>query len=712
MKPVRILNIKFPISLVRYIPSKAVVGVIDEKNTFRMYDIENFKLTGGFRINLPANKPLENSVAISPNGKYLAVAINGKHKTTVWEIETKKLLYTLGWHKGEVLACAFDNNDEYLITGGADGRAYMWSMNIGKMVSSLPPHADYILSCGFSKNNMWAATGSYDKLISITNVTSLNISYRKKSHRGAVTQIKFLNQRMISGDKTGELIVWNYLKGQVLNRLPNVADMVIDFDWDENEDYLFVITKDKHVYLFDLNNYELITDKFIKLGELPSSITYIPETNSLWIGTLGGSIYIFDLLQDEKLLKATIAKKEYAKAYEIVKNNPLLKRTSHYKQLEEIWEKTFSAAQKLLEKGESNKARQLFAPFLEIPSKRGIIQNILSDFADFEKFKNAVINRRYPLAYSLATMHPAFKDTVYYKKMEEDWKKVFNKAREMIKMNARDEMIKEVLKPFRGVSEKTAHIQSLFNDKQLYDLFKSKLVSKQFEDFFTLLNRYPFLYDTPEYEMAINYGKKLKEMAQKELREGNYKKAMLLAHTLEDFPDMKDVAKDIAQKAKIFSTFLNYLSQNDIDLIEKTVYDYPFLEESEDYHKFKDDIKKRFAMAESFSVKGDIPGIKKALLPLKDSMVYKNRILQVLKAAYLNQLISDILKYAKTKDTSLKAEIVKGIKNYILLFGFDNEIGDLILQMKKLKTAIEFDANTKPIELMFEKYPDFIWYEF
>jgi len=242
---------------------------------------------GGFKISLPENNPLENSVAISPNGKYLAIAVKGKKKTTIWGIKEKKLLHTLGWHRGEVLCLEFDFDENYLLTGGMDGRAYLWSVEIGKMVSSLPPHPDYILSGGFSKNSLWVATGSYDKLISITNIASMDATFRKKSHRGAVTKIKFLkSQRMISGDKTGELIVWDYAKGKILSRLHNVADIVVDFDTDENEEFLFVITKEKNIYLYDLENYKLISEKFIKIGELPSSLAYVSENSTLWIGTL------------------------------------------------------------------------------------------------------------------------------------------------------------------------------------------------------------------------------------------------------------------------------------------------------------------------------------------------------------------------------------------------------------------------------------------
>ncbi|NPA10998.1 MAG: hypothetical protein GXO62_02015, partial [Epsilonproteobacteria bacterium] len=504
----KILNLKRPISLLQYVDGN--VGVIDEANTFRMFSGLDYKLLGGFKIHLPPNNPLENSVAISPRGRFLAVAVKGKKKTTIWSIEQKKLLHTLGWHKGDVLSVSFDFEENYLLTGGMDGRAYIWSVDLGKMVSSLPPHPDYILANGFSYNGLWAATGSFDKLISITNISSFGANYRKKAHRGAVTKIKFLkSQKMISGDKTGELIVWDYAKGNIIKRLQSVADMVVDMTFDADEEFMYVITKDKKIYLYDLVNYEIVTDSFIKLSELPSAIMFVPESNELWIGTLGGSIYIYDLLEDERKLDEAIFKKDYAIAYELAKENPLLKRSAQYKKIESIWEKTLEDAYKLLEAGKISEAQEVLKPFLNVPAKRGIIQNLIKDFGEFEKFKTAVTNRKYPLAYSLANQYPTFKETKYYKMMEEDWKKTFNKAKELIKMKGKEDVVKKLLAPFRGVSQKTPLMQALFNDKQLYDLLRTYLRGRKFEEFFNLVSRYPYLKETTEYEQAEEFGKKL-----------------------------------------------------------------------------------------------------------------------------------------------------------------------------------------------------------
>ncbi len=700
MKVEKILNLKHPISLVKYINSK--VGVIDKANTFRMFDINDFSLMGGFKIKLPENNPLENSVDISINGNYLAVAIKGKRKTTIWDINQKKLIHTLGWHKGEVLSVSFDFDENYLITGGMDGRAYLWSVELGKMVSSLPPHPDYILSSAFSINSLWAATGSYDRMTSITNITSININYRKKAHRGAVTKIKFFKKFMISGDKTGELIVWDYPKGKILGRMHNVADMVIDMATDENEEYLFVITKTKYVYLYDLKTYELITDKFITLSELPSSITYVPENTMLWIGTLGGSIYIFDIYSDEKKLIEAVKNNKYDEAYELIKKNPFLERTEAYKQLDEIWNKTVSTAYRLMEKGEYDKAKQILAPFLAVPQKRTIIQNILKDFSEFEKFKQAVLKRKYPLAYSLAAMYPSFKDTIYYKKMEEDWKRVFAKAKELIKIRGKEDEIRKLFMPFRGVTSKTPLIQALFNDKQLYELLRNYLLSRKFDKFFELVQRNPFLYETPEYEQAMKFAKKLDEEIQKKLKETKFKEALSLAQMLEMFPEYKEKAKEYIKEANILSNFLSALANNEYDVIEKMAFEYPFLTENEDYIEFKNKITQKFKLAENEAMKGNIKKVSEILGDLYKSNIFKSKIENLIKSAYLNQLLGILVKKDKEK-------LQKGVDNYIAYFGFDNEIEDIIKMAKKLGMNLEIKNTEKSRFLDFNNLPNFIW---
>ena len=697
MKPIKLVNVKQPVFKIK-VSVDGLIYVLDINNTIRIFD-ENFKLKTGAKIKMPAHKPFENTADISPNGTFIAIAEVGGNKTFIYDIKAKKMKYKFGWHKGEVLNVSFDWEEEYLLTGGMDGRAYIWSLKLGRMLNALPPHPDYILSGGFSKNNLWAATGSYDRLITITNIASINVNYRKKAHRGAVNKIKFFNGNlMISADKTGELIKWDFRKGKVLKRFDNMADIVIDFVSDEKQEFLFAITKEKRVYLYDFESGEIIFQEYIKLTEFPSALEYNANLNQLYVGCVDGSIYIYDLLKDEKELKDFIFKKEYTKAYELIKQNPILKRTKEYQELENIWEKTLNAIQKLLEKGEIEKAKYLFEPFKNEPIKRNIFQNLLNDYSEFEKFKNAVLNRKYPLAYSLVRKYPIFKESVYYKKMESDFKKVFNRARELIKLGKVDEA-KEILKPFRGVSEKAALIQSLFNEKMLYDLLRKLLLKRDFREFFEFINRYPFLMDTDEYESAMKYAKALYEKAKEAIKKGNYKEALRYIEVLKEFPTYKEEAENLEREAKNIMNFLLYLANKDYDKVEDLVNTYPYLEKLDDYQRFIKEYKKLINEGERYAVTGNIEKIKEIYKDYINYRMFKNLVYQLIKRAYLNQIMTAL----KEKDFN---KIKRGIKNYIKLFGFDNEIGDLIKMAKKLGVDLIIDEYEKSVDVPFSSLPD------
>jgi len=695
----RIINIKNPVFKIKVVQS-GLIYVLDTLNTIRIFD-ENFKLKSGARIKMPAHNPFENTADISFGGNYLAIADKNK-KTYIWDINKKAIKYKFGWHKGDVLNVSFDWEEKYLLTGGMDGRAYIWSLKVGRMLLALPPHPDYILSGGFSKNNLWAATGSYDRLITITNIASPNLNFRKKSHRGAVNKIKIFDKGiMISGDKTGELIKWDFRKGKILNRFANMADTVVDFDTDENQEFLFAITKEKRVYLYDFETGELLIQEFIKLSDFPTTLCYNKNNNYLYVGCVDGSIYIFNLLKEEENFKIYIQNNEYQKAYELIKSNPLLKRTEAYKKLENIWEKTLENIYKLLEAGKTEEAKKLFTPFSNSPLKRALFQNLLKDYGDFEKFKNAVIKKRYPLAYSLARIHPVFKQSVYYSQMEKEFKKIFNKARELIKMG-REDRAKELLKPFRGVSEKAALIQSLFSEKILYDLLKQKLGKKDFNGFFELINRYPFLSDTDEYELAMKYGENLKSKAEELLNKGEYQKAIQYAQILQEFPMYKENAQNIIQKAKTISNFLYHLASSDYDTIEEYINKYNYLENLEDYKRFIKKYKEMIEEAEQYALLGNVKLLKEKFAKFIKFKIIKNMLINLLKRAYLNQIIT----LFKEKDTN---KIIKSIKNYLALFGFDNEVGDIIKSAKKNGIKFNIENYEKSADIPFESLPDFIW---
>jgi len=677
MQPIKIFTIKKSISKIKAIDEDKLI-VIDENNTVRIFNLTDLKLSGGFKINLPKNRVFSNNIDVSKSGEYLAMTIAKQNKAVVWSIKKKKLLHSLGWHKGEIESVAFDFKDRYVATGGTDGRTHLWNVETGKIVGNLAPHSDYVTSIAFSKNSVWCATGSYDKSISITNISSMRFAYRMRIHSSMITKIKFLrNFKMVSGDKEGNLVISNYSKGKVIKRLQKLPDRVVDFTFNLNEKYMFVSTKEKYLYLYDLDSFEQLTNQFIKTNSIITSIEFIPNLMYLAIGTVDGILYIYDLLSDEKELENLIHEKNYADAYELVSKNPLLKESLSFNNLEKIWQKTINKAQQLLEKGQKEIAEQILKPFIAVPAKRLFIQSLFKDFVEFEKFKTLVLKKKYPLAYSLANKYPTFKQTSYYKHMEKEWKKAFSIARQLMFDRTKEDYIKQILLPFRGVPEKTALIQSLSNEKEIYKLLKQKFSNKDFKGFFELINRYPFLADLDEYENAIAFGEKLLRAAEHSLKNGDYSKVLQYTIMLENFPMFEKKANQLQYEAEILANFMQLIANKEYDKVYEYVKKEPFLEETNDFQKLEKNWEEKVKQAEKYSAIGDVQHI---LDILKHYMKIKEKlpkIGEIIKVAYLYQILSKLKKEVDDKT------IEKGIKNYIKIFGLDLEISDLIELAKK-----------------------------
>ena len=689
MQPLKIFNIKRAISKVKY-TSEAQLTVIDEDNTVRIFDLHNLKLDGGFKIKLPKNRVFSNDVDVSRDGEYIILTVPKTNKATLWQTATRKLSANLGWHKGEIESVAFDEQNKYVATGGTDGRAYIWNIKTGKMVGALAPHADYVTAIGFSKNGYWCATGSYDKTISITNISSMKFAYKIRAHSTMVTKIKFLNHfKMVSGDKEGNLIVSDYAKGKVIKRVPKLPDIALDFTFNADEKYMFATTKNKNIFLYDMEKYELITDNFINVTSTITSIDFVSEMMYLVIGTVDGILYIYDILADEKQVEKYIQDKQYAEAYNLIDKNPLLKDSVFYSKLEKIWENTLVKAQTLLEKGQKNAASQILKPFMPILSKRMFIQSLLQDFVEFEKFKMLITKKKYPFAYSLANKYPSFKDTKYYKHMENEWKKAFNMAKQLIFENNKEYYVKKILMPFRGVSEKTALIQSLFNEKEIYQVLKQELAKKDFKGFFDLINRFPFLVELDEYKEALEFGKKLLEVTNNYIKNGNYAKVLQYANVLQDFPMYKEKAKEFLHKANILVNFMSYIANKQYDKVYEYVKKEPFLEEIEDFKNLEDEWQKRVSIAEEYSSKGDVAHIIETLKNYMSIKEKLSKIGELIKSAYLYQIIERL----KTKNIDDET-IQKAFNKYIQIFGIDPEIGDIIEFAKKAGYHLDF-SNVK-----------------
>jgi tetratricopeptide (TPR) repeat protein len=269
--------------------------------------------------------------------------------------------------------------------------------------------------------------------------------------------------------------------------------------------------------------------------------------------------------------------------------------------------------------------------------------------------------------------------------MENEWKKAFNMARQLIFEKNKEDYVKQLLMPFRGVSEKTPLIQSLFNEKEIYQLLKQKLAKKDFKGFFELIHRFPFLADLDEYKEALKFGEKLLKAANNYIQSGDYSKVLQYVNMLRDFPMYQKDAEEILNKANVLVNFMKYMANKEYDKVYEYVKKEPFLENVEDFKHLEDEWQKRVEIAEEYSAKGDVTHI---IDILKNYMKIKEKLPKIgelIKTAYLYQILE------KLKSENLDDETVqKAFNRYIKLFGLDPEIGDIIEFAKKAGYKLDF----------------------
>ncbi|MCF6201950.1 MAG: hypothetical protein L3J42_07510, partial [Hydrogenimonas sp.] len=545
------------------------VAILDSSNSYRLFTLNPIALKDGFKTSLAQSENLLQGADVSEDGKYVSFCVK-KEGVAVFNGLNKRLIYRFKRHEGDVESLCISKKHGYLATGGQDGKTFLWSLSTGRMVASLPHHSDFVTAIAFSKNGQWIATGSFDRKIIITNVSSLSQGFRLKGHSKAITGLLFIGRhRLVAADKAGEIVIWDYFSAKVVKRLKKMLDEVTALTVTPDERFLFAADKSGIVSLYDLESYELISLRYLHYLKPVSKLCYASEGNHLIVGLAGGEVTFNAPLKESAQMEEYIAKGDLASAYRLAEENPLLRYSRAYVELEALWSERFQKAISLLELGKREEAKKVLEPFCVEASKRLLVQQLLNDFKDFQHFKAAVEHKKFQLAYSMAAKYPMLKQNRYYEAMEKEWERLFSQAKKIILQNGGEDRAKEILKPFRGISSKSALIQALFNEKEIYKLFMKMVAKRDFKGAIELAKRYPAIMELEEYKKIERVAEAIALKSAKELESGNYAEAARMAAQLMEFPDMKEEARELIDRANLYASAMRYFAEKNYAAIYK-----------------------------------------------------------------------------------------------------------------------------------------------
>jgi len=670
MKARKSLELKSAIITLQALDDGNVISM-DKNGNLRYINTLSYKSTSGFKTNIEQERSVGQHMSVNASGKYAACLVPHSNKACVYRVKDKKLMYTIDESRGELESVCVDDHNHYVVTGGTDGRSHVYNLKTSGLVYSFPPHADYISSIAIT--NMWIVCASYDKNISVLNLSTMQTPKRLKGHTGAIIQMKILkNMCMLSLDKAGNMILWSLKSAQLIKRFTKMNDDVTCFTLSKDERFIFIGTKRGCVNLFALDTTQVLKESFLKETSKVCSLCVLDDINTLVVGTKSGKINFYSLMPDEGYLAQELKNREYASLYKQAKDNPLISYSSVYIQLEKLWESTFVKAGLLLEKEQKSDAEALLEPFKKVKSKNQLINKLLLDYKEYNTFKTYVRKKQYSLAYPISARYPSFKESASYLKMEKQWHIQFNKAKSYITCKEGDEKVKSLLSDFRGVSEKSILIQELLKQRTAYMLFQKKFVQNDYHTVFSLLDKYPFIKEFDEYDKLIDYADSTYIKAQKALERKDYDRVLHYTKQLLYVPGLNEDAKEMMENAEVMRKFSLAHDENNVSLMYSLIGENPFLMQYPEAKKLEENWKNYLELAQRHASKADVSNVIASLEDFFDIKAKYFNIALVIKQSYILQMNKAI------KSTRDKVQIENAIKQYLLFFGVDEEIKNLV----------------------------------
>ena len=649
--------------------NNGALAVIDSHTSLRLIDVKTYKVVGGFKTNIKHERLIGTHVDIAQGGGVCASIIPESNSAALFSVAKKGLLYKVSRHQGEIESLCIDPNGRYFATGGQDGKTFVWSLKTARLAFTLPPNADYVTTIAFDTKGQWLATGSFDKTLTVLNIATMKKPLKLRAHSDPIIKMIFLPSfRLLSVDKEGGIITWDIRNGKNLKRLTKVNDTVTDITVSHDYKFLFVGTKLGYVALYDLETYELLTQKYLKSKEMITALGFIEDDFRLAIGTADGNVDIYSLFGDQVAYMEMIKAQDYKSFYEAVEDNPVLTYSQAYSAMERLWEASLTKAKTLLSSSQKEAAVKILEPFKGVPKKAKFINQIIRDFDQYAIFQKYVQEKRFPLAYSMAHKYEIFQDSAAYKKMQKHWKLSFLKAQELILSKNGEEQARQILAPFRGISEKAALMGELFAQQKMYLYFKKLIAQKEFVKMFELVKNHPFLKEFNEYQVVLDFADKVYIKAQQAYVDADYITAQKLIGMIQEFPDFAQEAQEMEDAIKAKQLFYDAIHAGSLVNAFAYMSSYPLLYETKEGIELEEDWNKTVDIALKYAAKGDAMKIKETLASYLDIDAKYEAMANLFQQCYNIQL-EQAIKSETDADT-----IEIGMQNYLQMFGNDDFI--------------------------------------
>ena len=601
---------------------------------------------------------------------------------------------SLNWQKLEVSKVTFSKEDNFVSTGGEDGRVLLYSADDYGFLVGLPPFPDYVASIVFSDDDslLFASCFSGKAIVFdvVKNRTLLDIECES-----IIEDALFFDNdtKLFCVTKSGHTIVYDLLEKEKTSEFHIQGAWLTVCQKLPNPNFAVVGGKNRSMYIINLHTNKIIDS--IVMENLGLTAVFLDES-ILYVGHSDGAIDIIDLDAYKEEMLAVLNNDDLIGAVGLIREKNIFLQTlqEYVIKIETLWKTKLQEAIDLLATDKINEAREVIEPFMKDSKKKEEFDYYWQQKETVASFLDAIEANNLSEAYMLADKYPYLKETIAFSQIDSKWDKSFEVAKRLLAQDTQVNLPKaqELLNPFANVKCKKEAVMMLLRNTSKFLQAEEDYRAKHFEEYFKLCDRFPFLQETIIYKSALLIGEQIMQRINVLENQGDYQKANDVCKLLASMIPFKAVANDKLKILKLKLEFMQAYNENKLsELFAMAESNYELRSLSE-CRKLYDDFKAKEKIAFSFASKGKG---KEALDSLKEYLYiecWRHKIASILKLAYLSEFILNAPgKVGAIEGISWK----ETFQYYIERYSKDEEIKKIAEEMGLIDVldSIPFEGN-------------------
>ncbi len=277
-------------------------GSMDQ--TIRLWDA-----TSGEQVGLPLAAHTDDvwQIAFSPDSRILASAARDQ-RVFLWDmVSSQPLERQVISQSDDILAIAYSNDGTLFATAGGrkgvDTNIYLWDAASLTPVRTFVGHRQLVSSLALSPDNQWLVSGSADGQVLVWDVATGNVLYRRSLEISALGLLVAVDvspdgQTIAIGDGSNDITLLNSATGELIGSpLLGHSDDVQAVVFSADGNWLASGGYDRSIIIWDMSSREPSGAPLLGHNRKVTALAFSPDSQWLASGSEDAQIIVWDIRQ-------------------------------------------------------------------------------------------------------------------------------------------------------------------------------------------------------------------------------------------------------------------------------------------------------------------------------------------------------------------------------------------------------------------------------